>query len=252
MRLHAIPIERRRNDLASEIGRPFARQHLEQHVSREDVDAHRGDERLVRNVAGKDGARRDALLHLLEPRARGLFLECHDLAAAIEAEDAHRRCVVERHRLRRHGDVRPAIDVRVHELVEVHAVELIARENQIVVGVEPGEMADGLTDRVGGPLIPVRVVGRLFGREDFHESLTEQVHPIGLADVAVERRRIELRQDEDPPDIRVQAVADRDVDEPVLPADRARPAWSGAASAERGASPAAAENEGENFRYSLP
>ena len=46
------------------------------------------------------------------------------------------------------------------------------------------------------------------------------VQPIGLRDVAVERRRVELRQHEDALQPGVQAVADRDVDQPVLPADR--------------------------------
>jgi hypothetical protein len=38
--------------------------------------------------------------------------------------------------------------------------------------------------------------------------------------VPVQRRRIELRQHEDPADVGVQAVADRDVDQPVLAGDR--------------------------------
>jgi len=38
--------------------------------------------------------------------------------------------------------------------------------------------------------------------------------------VPVERRRVELRQDEDATNVGVQAVADRDVDQPVAAADR--------------------------------
>src|SRR5690606_10571054 len=41
-------------------------------------------------------------------------------------------------------------------------------------------------------------------------------------DMAMERRRIELRQDEDPVDLRIDAVADRDIDEAILARERHR------------------------------
>jgi hypothetical protein len=50
-------------------------------------------------------------------------------------------------------------------------------------------------------------------------KLTEHVHPARLRDVAVERRRVELREHEDPPDVCVEAFTDGDVDETVLAAD---------------------------------
>ena len=47
---------------------------------------------------------------------------------------------------------------------------------------------------------------------------------VGEVDVAVERRRVELRQHVDAADVSVQTVADRHVDEAILAADRALPA----------------------------
>jgi hypothetical protein len=70
------------------------------------------------------------------------------------------------------------------------------------------------------PWVPVRVVRRLFRGEDLDEPLAEQVHAVRLRDVAVEGRRVELRQDENAPDVGVQAVADRDVDEAILSPNR--------------------------------
>ena len=105
-------------------------------------------------------------------------------------------------------------------LVEVHPVEMVAGEDQVVVGVEPDEVRHGPPHGVGRALEPVGVLGRLLGRDDVDERLREVVEPVGLADVPVERRRIELRQHEDPADAGVQAVADGDVDEPVFAADR--------------------------------
>ena len=48
----------------------------------------------------------------------------------------------------------------------------------------------------------------------------EVVQPVALRHVTIERGGIELRQHEDAPQVRMQAVADRDVDEAVLAADR--------------------------------
>ena len=81
-------------------------------------------------------------------------------------------------RLRRDRDIGLAIHVLAHELVVVHAVEMIARENQVVVRVEAREVPLRLADGVRRPLIPVRIVGRLLGREDLDEPVTEQIHPI--------------------------------------------------------------------------
>ena len=106
------------------------------------------------------------------------------------------------------------------EIAEVHPVQMIAGEDQVVIGVVPGEVACGLANRVGRPLKPAGVVRRLLGREDLDEALAEEVHSIGLPDVAVERGRIELRHHEDAADVCVEAIADGDVDQPVLAADR--------------------------------
>ena len=110
----------------------------------------------------------------------------------------------------------------VDQLAVIHPVEMIAGEDQVVVGVVPHEVARGLPHGVGRALIPVRVVGRLLGGEDLDEPLAERVHPVGLRDVPVERRRVELRQHEDAADVGMQAVADRDVDQAVAAADRDR------------------------------
>ena len=108
----------------------------------------------------------------------------------------------------------------IDHLEIVHAVEVIAREDQVIARIVACEMARGLPHGVRGPLVPMRVVGRLLGREDLHEAVAEEIHPIRLTDVPVERGRVELREHEDPSDLGVQAVADGNVDEAVFAADR--------------------------------
>ena len=164
----------------------------------------------------------DALADLAESIRFRLLLKCDDAARSIEAEDAHRGRLLDRHWLGRDGDVGVAIDVRIDHLVVVHAVQVIAGENQVVVGVMAREVARGLPDGIGRALVPAGIVGRLLGGQDLHEALSEQIHPVGLVDVPVERCRIELRQHEDAADVGVQAVADRDVDQPV-PAGQSAP-----------------------------
>ena len=97
---------------------------------------------------------------------------------------------------------------------------MIACQNQIVVGLVPSEVSRRLTYGIGGALKPARAVGRLLGRDDVDEAVRERVHPIGRRDVMVERGGVELREHENAPQVGVQAVADRHIDEAVLAADR--------------------------------
>ena len=76
---------------------------------------------------------------------------------------------------------------------------MIPGEDEVGVGVVAHEMAERLADGIGRPLIPVGIIARLFGGENLDEPVAEEIHPVGLGGVAVERRRIELRQHEDPP-----------------------------------------------------
>ncbi len=75
----------------------------------------------------------------------------------------------------------------------------------------------GRADSIGRPLEPVRAAGRLLGGKDVDETAGEFVEAVGLHDVAVEARRQKLGEDKDALDARVDAVRDRDVDDPVLP-----------------------------------
>ena len=218
---HLPAAERLRDDLVAEVDDVGLGQRFDERLPGEDVNPHRGHERLVGRggeVGGRAG--RQAAAHLLEPRRRRLLLEAFDLALAIEAEDAHAAGVLGVGRLGRDRDVGARGDVRPHHLVELHPIEVVAGEDQVVVGVQADEVRHRAPHGVGRALEPVGVLGRLLGGDDVDERLREVVEAVGLVDVPIERRGVELRQHEDAPDAGVQAVADRDVDEPVLAADR--------------------------------
>src|SRR5262245_46794445 len=96
---------------------------------------------------------------------------------------------------------------------------MIARENQVIVRIEAHEMPGRLPHGVCGALKPVGALGCLFSRENLDESRAEKIHAIRLADMPVERSRVELRQYKNAANVGMQAVADRNIDQPVLAAD---------------------------------
>ena len=77
--------------------------------------------------------------------------------------------------------------------------------------LEGGEVLDVFANRIGRALIPASVVHCLFRGQNIDETVVELVEPIGLVDVLVERRRVELREDQDFIDLRVQTIADGNV-----------------------------------------
>ena len=192
---------------------------------------------------------RRAALQFREPRRVRLLLEAAEVPAFIEAENPHLRRVGRRDRLRRNRDVGARLDVRVDELAEIHAIQMIAREDQIVVRVVSAEMPRGLAHGVGRALKPVGAVGGLFGGEDLHESFREQIEPVGLRDVSVERRGVELRQHENALEPRMEAVADRDIDQPIFAANRHGRLRTHVRERKQPRAASAAEDERENIRH---
>ena len=136
---------------------PGCVERLEQHVAREHVDAHRGDERLLGGDPAPTATRaarccrsRRAAPRRASPRTRrsGRRRRTGRCPSAVASSG--------RHRLRGDGDVGASFDVRLDQIVEVHPVEVIAGEDQVVVGVVPREVPRRLPHGVGGALEPVR------------------------------------------------------------------------------------------------
>jgi hypothetical protein len=86
------------------------------------------------------------------------------------------------------------------------SVELIARENDVVLVRILEEVAEVLPHRVGRALIPARVRGCLLRGHDLDEAAREIVELVGRVDVLVQRRGVELREHVNPPQARVDAV----------------------------------------------
>ena len=107
--------------------------------------------------------------------------------------------------------------MRLHEGAVIHAVELIAGEDQHLVHIPALKQLLVLPHRIGGALKPAWAGGRLLSGKHFHEATAEAAgEVVGEAEVAVERLTVELGEHVDLLDPRVDAVAHRDVDQPVF------------------------------------
>jgi hypothetical protein len=173
-------------------------------------------------VLSERGVGRNAAADFAKPVRVRLFLERDDVPTGIEAEDAHLRRGLGIRRLRRNGDIRSLRFVRPDQLLVIHPIQMVAGEDEVMARRMPCEVTCRLTYGVGCSLEPVRIVGCLLGGEDFDKTLREVVEPVRHRDVTIERGGIELRQNVDAADVRVQAVAHGNVDQPVLPGDRNR------------------------------
>ena len=202
-------VDQRRDDVLAEVvvGRlvGVGLEGADQHVGVEDVDTHRGEREIGR---ARDRAR---LLRLL--------LEPGDPLGFVDRDDAEAAGVGDRHLDGRERDRGLALLVEPQHARVVHLVDVIAREHDQVPRVLAHDRIQVLVDRVRGPLVPV-LADPLLRRQDLDElaELLGDDAP-AHADVAVERQRLVLRRDEDAPQPGVDAVAQREVDDPVRPAE---------------------------------
>ena len=101
----------------------------------------------------------------------------------------------------------------------VHLVDVVAAQDDHVLGLLAADGVDVLIDGVGGAHVPVGA-GTLHGRQQLEELaqfLGHNARP-SFADVPVERERLVLGEDEDLAQAGVDAVGEGDVDDAVVPA----------------------------------
>ena len=212
VRLHALARDRVGDDVPAEVDELRVGDRLLEDLAPEDVDAHRGQ------IAGAaPGELRD---EGRQPLARGLLVEVHDPPRGVHLEDPEPRRLILGDRDDRHRRVGAALAVGAEHLAEVHAVELIARQDHHVARRRAAHVAQALAHGVRRPLEPVAPLLGLLRGQHRDEARRKYVELVGHRDVLVEALRVELGEHEHVAQIGVQAVADRDVDEPVLAADR--------------------------------
>ena len=120
----------------------------------------------------------------------------------------------------RDGQVRRRYGVLRKDVAKIHAVKLVAAEDQRVIEIVVQKMNEVLAHGVGGALIPGGVSEGLFRRQDFHEAAGEMVEFVRLRNVPVQRSRVELGEQIDAAQTGVDAVGDRDIHQPVFAGQR--------------------------------
>jgi len=98
----------------------------------------------------------------------------------------------------------------------IHAVEVIARQDEHIFGAGGANFVELLAHGIGSALVPVFAGDGLLRRPDLHPAEVEGIKLVGAGDMPVQRHRVELRQHGNVEDARVDAVADGNINEPVL------------------------------------
>ena len=129
---------------------------------------------------------------------------------------------------------------------EIHAIQLIAAQDQQVIEIVIQKVDQVLANGIGGALIPRGVGKGLFGGKNLDEAAGEMVELVGLRNVAMQRGGIELSQQIDPLQAGIDAVGNGNIDKPIFAGQRN--GWFGAIFGERKKSRAraAAHNDGKD------
>ncbi len=112
-----------------------------------------------------------------------------------------------------------AVDVKFHHLANIHPIDVIGAEDRHHVRLGLFNEIDVLVNGVGGSSIPVLAQGtHLRGNRD-DEMISQQAGRLpSLAQVLQQRLALELNQDVDGIDSRVDQVAEDEVDNPITAA----------------------------------
>ena len=90
------------------------------------------------------------------------------------------------------GDVGVGFDVRFNQLIEVHAIEVIAGEDQKVVRLDLPEVARGVSDRIRRSLVPLFGGSKLWWNREYELTPFIGENIPAQANVPVQRIRFVL------------------------------------------------------------
>jgi len=109
----------------------------------------------------------------------------------------------------------------VEHLLKIHLVKLVARQNEIIAVLSVAfKVVHIFAHRVRRALIPVSAGVRLFGCENIDKSAVERVEFVGLLNVFVQGRRVELGEKINAIETRIYAIAYRNINESVFTRER--------------------------------
>ena len=141
-----------------------------------------------------------------ELRVFGLFLKPKNvsLGIAVENPKARSRLAIDRGSTQR--DVSAALEMRLQQVSVIHAVKLIAAQDQIMFIRPLQKVVEVLAHRIRRALVPAGPLGRLLSGQNLDKAFSKAVEFVAVQGLAVK-----LRQNVDLAKTAVEAIADRDV-----------------------------------------
>ena len=125
----------------------------------------------------------------------------------MRGQDAEAACLLQRNLQHRDGAVRILLLVIAQHVRIVHAVDVIARENDDIFGVVLVDERHVLIDGVGSALVPVGLFLPLIGRQNLDAAIgAVKIPRQPVADVLIEHQRLVLRQHAHRVDARIHTV----------------------------------------------
>ena len=138
---------------------------------------------------------------------RGLFFKFRNRVVFIHIHNTKARRILPWHLHDGDGAICARFFVVSEHFSVIHLVDVVAREDEHILGVVHVDKADVLEDGVGRALIPRRAARALIRRQDVHAAVRAvEIPRLARADVAVELQRAVLRQNADGVDASVGAV----------------------------------------------
>ena len=172
------------------------------------------DEVFAQLLPGEDV---DAHGGLVALRLLWLLFEFDDPVVRVCVHDAEAGRFLPRNGTNRDGRVRAVADVIIQHGVVIHLVDMVAAEDQDIVRIILLDEGHVLIDGVGRSAVPLAAADGLIGRQDENAAVGDvQIPGSAAADVGVQLQGLILRQHADGVNAAVGAVAQREVDDPVL------------------------------------
>ena len=169
-------------------------------VAAEDIDAHRREIAL---------------------RLRGFLLELDNASGLVRVHDAKARCLIPRYLKDTDGRLRLRLLMLLEHPRIVHRVDVIAREDEHIVGIRHINEVKVLIDGICRAAIPVCSLFTRIRRQDKKPSVALIEIPCAArAEVLVQLKRTVLRQHADALNTGIHTVAQWKINDAVLPAKR--------------------------------
>ena len=144
-----------------------------------------------------------------------LFLEAQHPVVAVHVHDSEAGHLAGIDLDGRQGHVRARVVVPLQHQAVIHLVNVIAGEDEHVLGLLRADGINVLIHRVGRALVPL-IAHPLHRRQHFDELSHLAAHDVpAFADVTVQRKRLVLGEDINPAQVGVDAVGKSDVDDAI-------------------------------------